>query len=218
MKISAFFKGKSGLKFWANFLLMVLVVLAVPTITLLTLDSYTHHGEKIEVPEVTGKSVHDAERMLTERDLVLVISDSLYDPKAAPGSVLAQLPKPGSEVKSGRTVYLTTNLIGPPTAVFPRLGNSLREAEGKLKMAGFKLIDYKYVEGADKDKVISIKQGNRELHGEDRVQTNKPITIYVGAGVSDSIYLNTVDTVVVSTGESHKEEKPAAPASIDFDF
>ena len=69
MALKTYFTGKTGLKFWANIILMVLVIVAVPVVTFYLLDAFTHHGEKIEVPSVLGKSLNDAEGMLTMRTL-----------------------------------------------------------------------------------------------------------------------------------------------------
>ena len=52
MALKNFFTGKSGVKFWVNIVMMVLIIVAVPVGALYMLDSFTHHGEKIEVPNV----------------------------------------------------------------------------------------------------------------------------------------------------------------------
>ena len=76
MALKNFFTGKSGVKFWVNIVMMVLIIVAMPVGALYMLDSFTHHGEKIEVPNVLGKSLYDAETMLKDRGLVaLVVAD-----------------------------------------------------------------------------------------------------------------------------------------------
>ena len=71
MALKNFFTGKSGVKFWVNIVMMVLIIVAMPVGALYMLDSFTHHGEKIEVPNVLGKSLYDAETMLKDRGLWL---------------------------------------------------------------------------------------------------------------------------------------------------
>ena len=90
MALKNFFSGKSGVKFWVNIVLMVFVIVAIPVLVLYMLDSFTHHGEKIEVPNVVGKSVYDAEAMLKDRDLMAMVIDSVYNKQAPRGSVLEQ--------------------------------------------------------------------------------------------------------------------------------
>lgn len=208
MGVKAYFKGKSGGFFWANILLMAVVLVGTPLIVLWALGAYTHHGEKIEVPSVVGKSSYDAENLLDDRGLVAIVADSAYRASAAPGTVLEQTPKAGSEVKSGRVVYLTVNLNGEPLTKFPDLvGNSsLREAEAKLKALGFKLAPYKYVDNEPKDFVIRIKQGMRDVQAGEMVSRDRALTLYVGAGEAE-------DTLVNDTGIIEREETPA-----DFDI
>ena len=88
MALKNFFTGKSGVKFWVNIIIMVAVIVAIPLVALYMLDSFTHHGEKIEVPNVVGKSVFDAESMLHDRGLTAMVIDSVYEKNAPRGSVL----------------------------------------------------------------------------------------------------------------------------------
>ena len=152
MALKNFFTGKSGAKFWVNIVVMVLIIVAVPIVALYLLDSFTHHGEKIEVPNVVGKSMYDAETMLKDRGLMAMVVDSVYDKHAPKGSVLEQTPKSGYEVKSGRMIYLTVNLNGEPMAQLPDVvgHGSLREAVALLQSLGFKLTAHKPVMGRPK--------------------------------------------------------------------
>lgn len=189
MALSDYFKGKSGRIFWLNILAMAAVLIGLPLICLQMLDEYTHHGEKINVPYVIGKSAYDAEAELKEKGLIAVIADSTYSKTAEPGAILDQSPTSGSEVKSGRIIYLTINLNGEPLVELPDLINnsSLREAEAKLRAMGFKLAPCQFVDGHPKDFVIGIKQGIRDLHTGDKISRDRAITIIAGAGEADSL-------------------------------
>lgn len=188
MAIKNFFTGKSGLKFWLNIFLMLLLLVAVPVVTFMLLDSFTHHGEKIEVPNVVGKSQSAAESMLKEHGLVAVVVDSTYDKSAMRGSVLEQSPTAGYEVKGGRVVYLTVNMNGEPIVELPDVVNygSLREAESLLKSMGFKLTPHESLMGRPKDLVIAVKQGGREVYAGQRVSRERPLTIVIGGGEIDT--------------------------------
>jgi beta-lactam-binding protein with PASTA domain len=100
-------------------------------------------------------------------------------------------------IKSGRIVYLTVNLKGEPLVKMPDLvGNcSFREAEITLKSLGFKLTAPQYVEGADKDQILRIKQGNRDVHAGESISRERSLTLYVGAGEieEDSLYFEDGD-------------------------
>lgn len=188
MALKNFFTGKSGVKFWVNIVIMVLVMVAVPVGALYMLDSFTHHGEKIEVPNVVGKSLYDAETMLKDRGLVALVVDSVYDKSAPRGSVLEQSPKSGYEVKGGRMVYLTVNLKGEPMAQVPDVvgHGSLREAVALLQSLGFKLTAHKPVLGRPKDLVLGVKQGTRDVHAGETIPRDRPLTLVIGGGEIDS--------------------------------
>lgn len=188
MALKNFFTGKSGVKFWVNIVMMVLIIVAVPVGALYMLDSFTHHGEKIEVPNVLGKSLYDAETMLKDRGLVALVVDSMYDKSAPRGSVLEQSPKSGYEVKGGRMVYLTVNLKGEPMAQLPDVvgHGSLREAVALLQSLGFKLTAHKPVLGRPKDLVLGVKQGIRDVHAGETIPRDCPLTLVIGGGEIDS--------------------------------
>lgn len=188
MALKNFFTGKSGTKFWMNIVLMVLIIVAIPLVALYMLDSFTHHGEKIEVPNVVGKSLYDAETMLKDRGLLAMVVDSVYDKRAPKGSVLEQTPKSGFEVKGGRMIYLTVNLNGEPMAQLPDVvgHGSLREAVALLQSLGFKLTAHKPVIGRPKDLVLGVKQGNRDVHAGETIPRDRALTLVIGGGEIDS--------------------------------
>ena len=184
MALIHFFKGKSGAKFWVNIVLMILLVIAIPVLTFYMLGFFTHHGEKIEVPNVVGKSFNEAEDMLDRCDLMALVVDSVYEKRAPKGSVLEQSPKPGYQVKGGRVVYLTVNLSGEPMADLPDVvgQGSLRQAVAMLQSMGFKLTAHKFVPGRPKDLVIGVRQGGRDVRAGENIPRERPLTLVVGGG------------------------------------
>ena len=197
MALKNFFTGKSGVKFWVNIVLMVLLIVAVPVVTMFMLDSFTHHGEKIEVPNLVGKSVWNAEATLQERGLTALVIDSVYDKHAARGAVLEQSPRPGYEVKGGRMVYLTINYTGEPMVTLPDVvgHGSLREAMALLQSIGFKLTPNQLVAGRPRDLVIGVKQGARTVRAGETISRERPLTLLVGGGEfeEDSLYWEDYD-------------------------
>lgn len=197
MGIKKYFTGKTGGIFWTNVVLAAVVLVSIPIGIFAMLDSYTNHGEKVSVPSVEGMKYYEAAEVLDKSGLVAVVTDSAYKKSAKPGAVLDQLPKAGSLIKEGRIVYLTVNLNGEPLVKMPDLvdNSSYREAEIVLKSLGFKLTAPTYVEGVEKDRVLSIKQGRREVYANDMISKERALTLYVGAGEieEDTLYFDDVD-------------------------
>lgn len=173
-------------KFTSPIVYWNLIALAVATCLAMVglwfwMDRFTHHGIEVEVPDVKGKLVADAEYELGLAHLTPVRTDSAYNRSLPPGTVLEQIPASGSHVKEGREIYLTINSSQTPTLAMPDIADncSLREAEAKLKALGFKLAPNEYTEG-DKDWVLGVKCGGRNVIAGERVPIDEPVTLVVG--------------------------------------
>ena len=195
MGLKSYFKGRSGMLFWMNVLGMFVLLLGLPALGLQLLGNYTHHGEKVEVADVVGQNVYEAEIILGSIGLEAVVADSVYERNMPAGVIVRQVPKVGNEVKSGRIVYLTKNLDHEPLVGLPDLvGNcSRREAEAQLRSLGFKLTEPEEVDDEPKDLVVGIKQNGRRLRADQKVSKGLPLTLCVGAGYDDdTIYVSSV--------------------------
>lgn len=166
--------------YW-NLIAMVLVGIALFVGLWVWMISYTKHGEIVDVPEVKGMMINDAEYALEELELVAVVVDSAYVRKQPAGIVLEQKPAPGSRVKSGREIYLTINQKQTPMNTIPDIaGNcSRREAEARLRALGFKIGPMEFVPG-DPDWVIALKVNGREVYTGERVPSDAPVTLVIG--------------------------------------
>ena len=63
---------------WGNLCAMALVVLALVIGVKFALDAYTHHGEAITVPNLKDKRFADADRIMADLNLVMVVNDTGY--------------------------------------------------------------------------------------------------------------------------------------------
>lgn len=164
-----------------NLAAMLLVGIALCVGLWIWMMRYTMHGESVEVPEVKGMMLSDAEYALDELRLIMVIVDSAYVRGQPAGIVLEQKPAPGSKVKSGREIYLTVNRKQSPTNIIPDIaGNcSRREAEARLRSLGFKIGPMEFVPG-DPDWVVALKVNGREVYTGERVPVDAPVVLVIG--------------------------------------
>ena len=172
--------------YW-NLIAMVLVGIALCVGLWVWMLQYTMHGESVQVPEVKGMMLSDAEYALEKLELVTVVVDSAYVRQQPAGIVLEQKPVAGSRVKSGREIYLTINQKQTPTNTIPDIaGNcSRREAEARLRALGFKIGPMEFVPG-DPDWVIALKVNGREVYTGERVPCDAPIVLVIGNSKMDS--------------------------------
>lgn len=193
-----------------NLLAMLLVGLALCVGLWVWMVQYTMHGESVDVPEVKGMMISDAEYALEKLDLVTVVVDSAYVRSQPAGIVLEQKPAPGSKVKSGREIYLTINQKQTPMNTIPDIaGNcSRREAEARLKALGFKIGPMEFVPG-DPDWVIALKVNGREVYAGERVPSDAPVTLVIGntdygSGVDE--FSDSLDSEILEPMDGYEEE------------
>ena len=186
MKITEVIKKVFSLGLWANLLAMAVVVVLLCLGVKYGIDLYTHHGEKIVVPNLRQKSYADAEHILDKLGLEIAVSDTGYVKTLPPDCILEQSLMPGQVVKSGRIVYVVVNASSTPTLTIPDVidNSSYREARARLTAMGFKVGDPEYVPG-EKDWVYGIKCKGRLVSAGQRVPVDAFIIIQVGDGMRD---------------------------------
>ena len=91
---------------WGNLLAMLVVIVLLCIGVMWWLNSYTHHGEGIEVPNLYGVTHKEAVQKLDSAGLVVVVNDSSYVEGLPAGAIIQQNPAYGMKVKSGRIIYL----------------------------------------------------------------------------------------------------------------
>ena len=112
-------------------------------------------GPEVEVPDVTGKTVVEAQNILAQSKLGYTI-DEEYNIKVPPGTVISQNPGAKRMVKEGRKITLVVSK-GVELGDVPNLkGKRLTEAKAILKSSRFELgrVSYKYVSGAPEETIL----------------------------------------------------------------
>lgn len=133
------------------------------------------------VPGVEGLMKDSAFKVLEELDLMPIHLDSVYNSSAVPGSVIEQSPAAGSNVKSGRPVYLTTFRVTPPSEkIGVEEGQDARLAQSLLERKGFKLKIKTEANTELNGKVVRIERNGNTLSPEDRLQRGTSLTLVIG--------------------------------------
>lgn len=120
---------------------------------------YSIKSGEVTVPDVKGKSLEEAEKILKERNLqyILDISLSGYSEKVTQGHILAQEPRGGYSIKGAGKVKIGLSL-GPTKIAIPDLvGKFLYEAELYLKSQNLKIGKISYVDSC-KDESLVLAQ------------------------------------------------------------
>lgn len=222
MKTSTFFKKIFSFKLWANLFAMALVILLLCFGVKYGMDIYTHHGEKISVPDIRNKSFADAEHILHRAGLQIEVSDTGFVKALPPDCILEQSLTPGTIVKSGRIVFVVINASNTPTLTIPDVidNSSYREARARMIAMGFKIGDPEYVPG-EKDWVYGIKCRGRLLVSGQKVPVDALVIIQVGDGLRDETdsvaYIDPIYDPFEETEEEEVKEEPATTENTEED-
>ena len=180
-----------------NLVAMAAVIVAVVLITFRWINNYTEHGIAIKVPDVTGMYEAEGIQNLAQKELVGIGADYIYVKGEPGGKILSQRPAGEAKVKRGRKIYLTVSSGNQPMITVPDIADnsSLRQAESRLRAAGFHLTPHDTVVG-QLDWVYGIRYNGRELKGEEQVPEGATLTLVIGGGEKQN-----VDTLGVATVE-----------------
>jgi len=172
-------------KFWLQFLgLNLILVIGF----LAALNNYTSHGEAIEVPQLVGKSLEEAESILGELELDAVVVDSQFSEGLAPASVVASDPFSGFFVKKGRRIYLTLNLVNIPMVSLPQLTDlSLRKATLDLQNKGLKVGQLIYQPDIAHNVVLSGQRNGLTLDSGTLLPRGTTVDLVIGVGNMDHL-------------------------------
>ncbi len=149
------------------------------------IDSYTHHGETISVPQLEGLKLKEVEDVLNEKKLRYVILDSIYVPKSEKGIVLEQNPAANDLVKENRTIYITVTKVVPPNISMPNVVDmSQRIAIAKLESYGLK-VKTKYIPSECVNCVLSQSVNGKEVNPGDPISKGSVVLLTLGSGTSN---------------------------------
>jgi beta-lactam-binding protein with PASTA domain len=176
-------------KFWVlkNLAGAVLFFVALAVVANVLLGIFTHHGKVIQVPDMVGLSVREADHVADTAGVRIDVVDSIYVRGMAKGAVYKQNPAAGSNVKKGRRIMLTINATQPKRITMPNLvGYSMRQAKAELSSRGLNLGRLIYVDDIATNNVLKQQQNGRDVRPGSSVESGSDIDLVVGLNGSDN--------------------------------
>lgn len=158
--------------------LLLLLLLALAGLLFFLATSASNGSEQVEVPNVVGQQVTQAEQALeTEGFEVATAMEASDEPV---DTVIDQDPPPNTEADEGSTVNLTVS-AGPDTVAVPDVVNLTREeAEATLREEGFTPL-------ATREESDEVEEGrviSQDPPGGQEVAPESTVTIVVSSGES----------------------------------
>jgi len=178
------FKFIARQSFIVNLLVAIALIFLMAFIFFQSLGWITHHGQYLEVPNVTGENTDSAIQLLKKQGFDVVITDSLYNDSITLNTVKKQLPDANATVKVNRTVFLNVNPITLPMVDMPKLeGLSYRFALDKLSKNNLKLGDTSYRPSFMKGSILEQDYKGSKIAAGTQIRWGSSIDLIIGGGL-----------------------------------
>lgn len=152
-------------------------------ITFLGLRIYTMHGKTISTPDLHGLSIAEGSHKLADYDLQTVISDSVYQQGVKPGTIVAQNPPAGFQVKKDRKIHVTIKAYLPEKTTMPDVvGVSIRQAKAILETNGLYIGKIIYEPDMALNNVLQQEYKGKKISPGISLTKGSDITLRLGNG------------------------------------
>ncbi len=172
--------------------------------SLIWLRVFTHHGQALTVPDLTGLSLEEVDVITKAKKIRYTVTDSVFYKELPKGTVVKQNPHQGSKVKVNRTIYLSMNAINPERVTMPTVtGVSLRQARATLETYGLSLGKISYKPDIAVNIVLEQRINDTIINPGSMIIKGSAVNLVLGRGLSDQTTLvpNLVGIDVITSKE-----------------
>ncbi len=171
-----------------NFVVFGIVLYLLVWVAAFLLSGYTRHGQSLTLPNLKGLKVEDAESVLRQRKLRMVITDTVFMENIPKSALVDQNPAPNSKVKEGRIVYVTLNSDATASVLMPNLiSSSARYAETVLMGIGLKIGNISFKPDIAQNNVLDQLWRGQSIQPNTRIPKGAVIDLIVGDGSGGSL-------------------------------
>jgi serine/threonine-protein kinase len=129
---------KERLEWAGRMTVLVFILASAAFLSAITAMRIAIHGREVTMPNLVGKNVAEANRMLRSKDLYLHIADRVYSDEPI-NVVVRQMPPPGMLMKQSQLAHVVLSL-GQQQLQIPKLeGSSVRVARIELLREGLQI-------------------------------------------------------------------------------
>lgn len=166
-----------------HFVLIGVAMYILVWIAAQVLSVYTRHGQSLTLPELKGLNIEKVAKLLDEKKLRYIITDTVFVDKLPKLAVAEQNPSPNSKVKEGRIIYLSINSDASATVLMPNLINSsLRYAETVLNGMGLLVGTVTFKPDIAQNAILDQRWKGQSLQPGTKLPKGSTIDLVVGDG------------------------------------
>ena len=205
MKFKAFQTKSKTLFVCINVFMAILAVVLLVILLYGWLNLYTDHGVEVEVPNIKGMMIDEAETLAESVGLEIKVIDSVYTTKVPRGIVIEQTPVAMSRAKRHRLIYVVMNARCKRRIPVPDVTMlSYRQATATIEAMGLRVTNMVYQPYEHRDIVIGLSLNGRKLSPGERVEEGSSIVLIVGSGNKGGTHAVKVPDLLGKTLEEAK--------------
>jgi beta-lactam-binding protein with PASTA domain len=175
---------RERLEWVSRMALLVFILAAAAFLSAITAMRIAIHGREVNMPNLVGKNVAEANGLLRTRGLVLRVADRIYS-ELPINLVVRQSPPPGMLMKVSQQAHVVLSL-GQRQLQIPLLeGNSLRASRIELLRAGLQVGEVSGITTPDEPADTVMLQTPRPGAGA----ATPRVDVLVSAGPRDTAYV-----------------------------
>lgn len=175
---------RERLEWVSRMALLVFILAAAAFLSAITAMRIAIHGREVNMPNLVGKNVSEANGLLHSRGLVLRVADRVYS-ELPINVVVKQTPPPGMLMKVSQQAHVVLSL-GQRQLQIPLLeGNSLRVSRIELLRAGLQVGEVSSITTPDEPVDMVMLQTPRPGAGA----ATPRVDVLVSAGTRDPAYV-----------------------------
>lgn len=150
---------------WASRVAFLIFILASAAfLSAITAMRIAIHGRETTMPNLVGKDVGDASKVLRSKGLILRVADRVYSDVPI-NQVIRQTPPPGMLMKVSQQAHVVLSLGQRELQIPPLEGNSLRVSRIELLRGGLQVGEVSSVTLPDIATDIVLEQNPKPGHG-----------------------------------------------------
>jgi len=135
------------------------------------LNLYTNHGKSLEVHDYRGMTLNEAKQKARQRSFSVVVLDSVFLLNRSPNEVIDQTPRPFSQVKENRNIYLTITRSVPPEVPLPSIigSDEFEQYRRKLERLNIDLVvrDKQYDRKLEENTILFLYYDGEQIAPQD---------------------------------------------------
>lgn len=137
--------------------LLFTVLVAAALISAITTIRLTIYGRQLNLPNLVGRPIEDAQRLSGTLGLDLRVEDRVYNPRYPANQIISQYPSAGTRVKMGQHVHVLVSLGFRQVTVPNVVGASARAAQINAIQDGLTVGDVVrvYWPGTEPDEIVA---------------------------------------------------------------